>query len=235
MPGRDRLRPTPRPGCVTPAAGRNRRLHLCPQPKAPREDDYDKCAAPSNAPGRRPGSNRIHHAVSSPFSDPRSSPAGTSTPSPLPSWRCALCGSSAILRRERAGSGVPIDGLVFTRISEELRRSLKNARVQGVFQPSSTELLLHLRQPGRTHRLLISIDPDLARLHLTNEEPENPLSPPPFCLLLRKHLVPGRIVDVWHPPFERSSNSWSRSGTKRETERSGTFTSRSWADTATSS
>ena len=98
---------------------------------------------------------------------------------------------------------MPIDGLVFTRISEELRRSLKNARIQGVFQPSSTELLLHLRQPGRTHRLLISIDPDLARLHLTNEEPENPLSPPPFCLLLRKHLVPGRIVDVWHPPFER--------------------------------
>lgn len=98
---------------------------------------------------------------------------------------------------------MPIDGLLFTRIGDELKNSLQNARVQAVYQPASTELVIHLRQPGRTHLLLISIDPALARVHLTQEEPENPLAPPAFCLLLRKYLIPGRIVDVRQPPFER--------------------------------
>lgn len=98
---------------------------------------------------------------------------------------------------------MPIDGLLFTRISRELKAALMNARVQGVFQPTATELILNLRQPGRTLRLLISVDSSLARVHLTGDEPENPLSPPPFCLLLRKHLIPGRVVDVKQPSYER--------------------------------
>jgi len=98
---------------------------------------------------------------------------------------------------------MPIDGLVFTAIAQELGRLLKSARVQGVFQPSPHDLILQMRQPGETLRLLISIDPVLARVHLTEEEFENPLSPPPFCLLLRKHLLPGRVVDVRQAPFER--------------------------------
>lgn len=98
---------------------------------------------------------------------------------------------------------MPIDGLLFTRISRELKSALQNARIQGVFQPAPTELVLALRQPGRTHLLLASADPGLARVHLIDEEPENPLMPPPFCLLLRKHLIPGRIADVQQPPWER--------------------------------
>lgn len=44
---------------------------------------------------------------------------------------------------------MPIDGLVFTALVQELAGSLKNARIQGVFQPSPTDLVLQLRQPGR--------------------------------------------------------------------------------------
>lgn len=99
---------------------------------------------------------------------------------------------------------MPLDGLVFTALARELAATLKNARVQGVYQPSASELVIHLRQPGESYRLLLSIDPALARVHLTGEDPENPLSPPPFCLLLRKHLMPGRIVDVRQPRFERA-------------------------------
>jgi len=98
---------------------------------------------------------------------------------------------------------MPIDGLVFTALVQELAGSLKNARIQGVFQPSPTDLVLQLRQPGKTYRLAISIDPSLARVHLTGEDPENPLAPPAFCALLRKHLVPGRVAGIRQPPLER--------------------------------
>lgn len=98
---------------------------------------------------------------------------------------------------------MPLDGLAFTAVARELKDTIKNARIQGIFQPTPNDLLFHLRQPGHTHRLLISIDPSLARLHLTGTELENPLSPPAFCQLLRKNLVPGRVVEVIQPPFER--------------------------------
>jgi len=98
---------------------------------------------------------------------------------------------------------MPLDGLAFAAVARELRAAITNARIQGIFQPTANELLFHLRQPGRTHRLLVSIEPSLARLHLTALEPVNPLAPPPFCQLLRKHLVPGRIADVSQPPMER--------------------------------
>src|SRR5690606_16706142 len=91
---------------------------------------------------------------------------------------------------------MPLDGLAFAAVARELRAAITNARIQGIFQPTANELLFHLRQPGRTHRLLVSIEPSLARLHLTALEPVNPLAPPPFCQLLRKHLVPGRILTV---------------------------------------
>ena len=98
---------------------------------------------------------------------------------------------------------MPIDGFFFTCAAAELSRALVNARVQGVRQPTGSEILLVLRKPGETLQLLISTRPDSARIHLTERSYENPISPPPFCLLLRKHLIPGRIVDVRQPPFER--------------------------------
>lgn len=98
---------------------------------------------------------------------------------------------------------MPLDGLVFTVLAQELAGTIKNARIQGVYQPSATDLVLQLRQPGRSLHLLISVDPVLSRVHLTEDEFDNPLSPPPFCLLLRKHLIPGRIADVRQPRFER--------------------------------
>lgn len=98
---------------------------------------------------------------------------------------------------------MPLDGLAFAAVARELRGAITNARIQGIFQPTANELLFHLRQPGRTHRLLVCIEPSLARLHLTAAEPVNPLAPPPFCQLLRKHLVPGRIAEVSQPPMER--------------------------------
>lgn len=103
----------------------------------------------------------------------------------------------------KVGTNVPIDGFFFTAVAAELSKELINARIQSVHQPKSTDVLLGLRKPGETLHLLISTHPAAARIHLTARAFENPISPPAFCLLLRKHLIPGRIVDVRQPPFER--------------------------------
>lgn len=98
---------------------------------------------------------------------------------------------------------MPIDGLVFTALCRELSRELVNARVQGVQQAGPHELLVQLRLPGRSRALLISAHPQASRLHLTGVEPPRSPSPSPFCLFLRRHLIPGRLLGVEQPPFER--------------------------------
>lgn len=103
---------------------------------------------------------------------------------------------------------MPFDGLMLAAVVHELRSSLP-ARVNKVYQPSETELVLHLftTAPGQTggerRRLLISAHPQWARLHWTWSERENPSVPPPFCMLLRKHLEGSRLVRVEQPGWER--------------------------------
>lgn len=98
---------------------------------------------------------------------------------------------------------MPIDGILFTALSRELDTLLANGRIQGVLQPKPDEIVLQVRRPGSTMRLVICVHPQMARVHLTQSSDENPLMPPAFCLFLRKHLLPGRILGVSQPSLER--------------------------------
>lgn len=100
---------------------------------------------------------------------------------------------------------MPIDGLLFTALTAELDQKLRHARVQEVHQTGANQVYLQLRQPGQTLYLRMSAHPERAAIFLTESEPTNrvPGVPPPFCQVLRKHLIPGRIISVTQPPFER--------------------------------
>ena len=52
-------------------------------------------------------------------------------------------------------------------------------------------------------KLLIRASGPNARIHLTRRRYENPASPPMFCMLLRKHLIGGRIREVTQPNGDR--------------------------------
>ncbi|MEI3141486.1 MAG: NFACT family protein [Lawsonibacter sp.] len=52
-------------------------------------------------------------------------------------------------------------------------------------------------------RLLLSASPNHPRLQMTELSRENPDAPPMFCMLLRKHLMGGRILSVEQPHLER--------------------------------
>ena len=56
--------------------------------------------------------------------------------------------------------------------------------------------MLSVRNAGRNMQLLLSACADCARAHLTTIKKNNPLEPPNLCMLMRKHIVGGRIASV---------------------------------------
>lgn len=95
------------------------------------------------------------------------------------------------------------DGFFIHRLIEELNTELSGARIDKIHMPEKDEILLHLRMPQGNKKLLLSCNPSYPRLHLTNEPKKNPISPPMFCMLLRKHLGNSKILSVTQPGNER--------------------------------
>lgn len=95
------------------------------------------------------------------------------------------------------------DAVCLMAVVEELKKVLVGGKVDKVYQPSRDEIVLAVRGAGENVRLLLSASPNAPRLHLTERPRENPPSPPMFCMLLRKHLVGGRIVSLTQPHLER--------------------------------
>ncbi len=89
-----------------------------------------------------------------------------------------------------------LDGLTLGFIARELNEALLGARVDKVQQPEKDMVVLAVRGAGQNHRLLINANPTGTRLHLTDKAYENPQAAPVFCMLMRKHLLGGRITKL---------------------------------------
>ena len=83
-----------------------------------------------------------------------------------------------------------------TEVLTEITSLLRGGWIQKIQQPTDRTLVLDVRLPGHTHRLLISCHPDFARLHVTTQSLANPPTPPPFCQFLRAHFQGARIDDI---------------------------------------
>lgn len=97
---------------------------------------------------------------------------------------------------------MPLDGIFLSKLCGELQRACE-CRIDKISQPSRDELVLSLRSAAFSGRLLLSARPGAARVHLTEFPPENPARPPMFCMLMRKHLLGGKILSVSQYDFER--------------------------------
>ena len=95
------------------------------------------------------------------------------------------------------------DAFFLGAVLQEIRQTCTGARVEKIHQPSRDTLLFLLKCNGGREKLLLAANPANPRLHLTAESPENPLEPPMFCMLLRKHLSGARLASVEQPPMER--------------------------------
>ena len=95
---------------------------------------------------------------------------------------------------------MPLDGICMQAVAEELRSELLGLRIDKVQQPARDQVILLLRG---NKRLLLNAGANTPRIQLTALTRDNPAEPPMFCMLLRKHLVGGRVAAVTQPPLER--------------------------------
>ena len=77
------------------------------------------------------------------------------------------------------------------------------ARVDKVLMPTPDEVVLQLHAAHKTRRLSLNVSGNAPRMTFTDESKDNPLRPPMFCMLLRKHLTSAALVSVRQEGFER--------------------------------
>lgn len=98
---------------------------------------------------------------------------------------------------------MPLDGIVANNIALELKEKVLGSKITKIYQPEKDEILMHIRKTGTNYKLLFSANANYPRVHLTDVSRENPSNPPVFCMLLRKHIAGGKVLDVIFHDFER--------------------------------
>lgn len=95
------------------------------------------------------------------------------------------------------------DGIVTKQVVLELKNTLIGGKINKVFEPNKNEIILGIYCNGKNYAFNISISSNNYRMNLTTKSKPNPLNAPNFCMLLRKHLIGSRIVDIYSNCLER--------------------------------
>ncbi|GIO21910.1 NFACT family protein [Oceanobacillus sp. J11TS1] len=98
---------------------------------------------------------------------------------------------------------MPFDGIVTRAVTEELATKLERGKINKIYQPSETEIVMTIRSQSVNYSLLFSVHPTYARFHITNDSYTNPKEPPMFCMVLRKHLSGSVIENIEQKGMER--------------------------------
>jgi len=99
---------------------------------------------------------------------------------------------------------MPLDSVTLSALAIELQNTITDMKIDKVQQPERDTIILTLHGAGRKSlRLAVCGGVGNARVHITQESFENPMQPPMFCMLLRKHLVGARIARLHQPSRER--------------------------------
>ncbi|MDR1954150.1 MAG: NFACT RNA binding domain-containing protein, partial [Clostridiales Family XIII bacterium] len=102
-------------------------------------------------------------------------------------------------------------------IAKELGSALAGGKIERIYQPERDELIFHVNVPPgeantdsgsarierRRLNLLISSNSSRPLIYITDIKSGNPQNPPGFCMLLRKHLLNGRITNISQIGTER--------------------------------
>ena len=99
------------------------------------------------------------------------------------------------------------DGITVANIVRDIKKELTGGRIYKIAQTEKDELLITVRKAvengGGQRRLFMSSDASLPLVYMTDENKQSPMTAPNFCMLLRKHIQNGKIIDVYQPEFER--------------------------------
>lgn len=95
-----------------------------------------------------------------------------------------------------------LDGAFLCAVKNELL-PLVGGRVEKIHQPSREEIIISIRTRQGSKKIFISANAGSARVHITENPVDNPQTPPMFCMLLRKHIGSGKLIDVRQDGLER--------------------------------
>lgn len=95
------------------------------------------------------------------------------------------------------------DGITIANITKELNELLIGGRIRKIAQPENDELILTVKAPAGSFRLLLSASASLPLIYLTENNKPSPMTAPNFCMLLRKHIENGKIISITQPGLER--------------------------------
>lgn len=96
-----------------------------------------------------------------------------------------------------------LEGLTLRLLTARLQQELLGGKIYKITMPSSQALLLFIRREHSATALLADLSGGSPALYIPDKLPENPETPPAFCMLLRKHLEEGRITKISQSGLDR--------------------------------
>lgn len=96
-----------------------------------------------------------------------------------------------------------LDGIFLNLLCSQLKDKLISGKLEKVYMPTRYELVFAVRTRTGGYKLLLSASGASPRLHLTAQAPENPPNPPMLCMLFRKQLAGGTLIDIEQVGFDR--------------------------------
>ena len=96
-----------------------------------------------------------------------------------------------------------IDGLLVTKITQNLNNKLLNGKIQKIYQINDNELLFKIRANQTNYQLLNSISSNSFRLHISNYQYSTLEVATNFTMVLRKQIEGGFIKRIFQHECER--------------------------------
>ena len=98
------------------------------------------------------------------------------------------------------------DGITVSALKSEIENKILGGRIDKIYQPEKDEIILGIRSMGQAYKLLLTSNASNPKFHFTQTNPTNPMTPPLFCMVMRKHLQSGKIIKIEQPDFDRILN-----------------------------
>lgn len=95
------------------------------------------------------------------------------------------------------------DGIVTKAIVTELNKNILDARIEKIYMPNKTDILLQLHALNGKKKLIISANPRTCRILISDCNYDNPLKAFQFCMVLRKYLQSTRIIKIEQHNLDR--------------------------------
>lgn len=96
-----------------------------------------------------------------------------------------------------------LEGITLKLVTDHLNRELLGSKIYRVYMPNPHTVLLLVRRKADTSALVADLNGGSPALYTPEKLPENPETPPSFCMLLRKHLEEGRITKIYQSDLDR--------------------------------